>query len=49
MLALTPRYTQENLTLEAVRDNWDAIYAVKDLAFLASTREVLGLRSKWSS
>jgi NAD(P)-dependent dehydrogenase (short-subunit alcohol dehydrogenase family) len=37
-----------NMTLEAVRDNWDTIYAVKDLAFPASTREALDLRRKWS-
>jgi hypothetical protein len=48
ILAVTPGHTQENMTLEAVRDNWDTIYAVKDMAFPASAREALDLRRKWS-
>jgi NAD(P)-dependent dehydrogenase (short-subunit alcohol dehydrogenase family) len=48
ILAATPGHTQENMTPEAIRDNWDTIYAVKDLAFPASAREVLDLRRKWS-
>jgi NAD(P)-dependent dehydrogenase (short-subunit alcohol dehydrogenase family) len=48
ILAATPGRTQENMTPEAVRDNWDTIYAVKDMAFPASTREAVDLRRKWS-
>jgi hypothetical protein len=36
------------MTLEPVRDNWDTIYAVQNVAFPASTREALDLRRKWS-
>src|SRR5258705_12600704 len=48
ILAATHGRTQENMTPEAVRDNWDTIYSVKDMAFPASTREAVDLRRKWS-
>jgi hypothetical protein len=48
ILASTPGHTQENLTLGAVRDNWNTIYALKGMAFPARTREALDLRRKWS-
>jgi len=48
ILAATPGFTQRNLTLEDVRDNWDTINAVKSIVFPASTREALDLRRKWS-
>jgi NAD(P)-dependent dehydrogenase (short-subunit alcohol dehydrogenase family) len=48
ILAATPGHTQENMTVEAIRDNWDTIYAVKDLALPVSTKEALDLRRKWS-
>jgi hypothetical protein len=48
ILASTPGQTQENLTLEVVRDDGTTIYALKGMAFPASTREVLDLRRKWS-
>jgi NAD(P)-dependent dehydrogenase (short-subunit alcohol dehydrogenase family) len=48
VLAATRGHTQQNMTLEAIRDNWKTIYAVKDMAFPASTKEALELRRKWS-
>jgi NAD(P)-dependent dehydrogenase (short-subunit alcohol dehydrogenase family) len=48
ILAATPGYTQESMTVEAIRDNWDTICAVEDLAFPASTKESLDLRREWS-
>jgi len=48
ILAATPGHTQENMTLEAIRDNWERIYSLKDMAFPASTRDALDLRRRWS-
>ena len=48
ILSATPGHTQHDMTPEAIRDNWDTIYSVKDMAFPASTLEALDLRRKWS-
>jgi hypothetical protein len=37
ILASTPGQTQENLTLEVVRDDGTTIYVLKGMAFPAST------------
>jgi hypothetical protein len=47
ILAATPGHPQEDLTLEAVGDNWTAICALKGLAFPASTREAFDRKRKW--
>ena len=40
--------TQENMTPQAGRDNWDTIYALKNMAFPAGTREASDPRRKWN-
>jgi hypothetical protein len=47
-LAASPGHTQENMTVEAIRDNWSSIYTIKDLEFPVSAREIVDLRRQWS-
>jgi NAD(P)-dependent dehydrogenase (short-subunit alcohol dehydrogenase family) len=48
LLAASPGHTQENMTVEAIRDNWSSIYPIKDLEFPVSGHEIVALRRQWS-
>jgi hypothetical protein len=48
ILAASPGHTQENMTVEAIRDNWSSIYTIKDLEFPVSAHEIVDLRRQWS-
>jgi hypothetical protein len=49
MLAASPGHTQENMTVEAIRDNWGSIYTIKDLKFPISAREIVDLGASGAS